>query len=192
MADSSPSPSAAPAPNPARLGTLYPAAPSTTRSATRSSRPGSRRRWGSSGRGRRSSSYPPTSRGSCQSRAVSPSPLSSAERPGSLLPPAEDLSGAAARYHAQTDPPACPLPLRSEMACACHDFYGEAVADVMPTLGTHFPMSDDEIAKMYPTIPRPLFRAPPLHFGNAPPQSQQCSRSCACAGAMSSSISSYR
>ena len=78
------------------------------------------------------------------------------------------------------------------MACACHDFYGEAVADVMPTLGTHFPMSDDEIAKMYPTIPRPLFRAPPLHFGNAPPQSQQCSRSCACAGAMSSSISSYR
>ena len=44
------------------------------------------------------------------------------------------------------------------MACAAYDYYGEAVTDVMPTLGTHAPMSDSEIAKMYPTIPASLFR----------------------------------
>ena len=45
-----------------------------------------------------------------------------------------------------------------ELACAAHAYYGGAVADVMPALGTHAPMTPSQIAKMYPTIPPALFR----------------------------------
>ena len=45
-----------------------------------------------------------------------------------------------------------------ELACAAHAFYGDALVDVMPTLGTHRPMTPEEIADMYPTIPAALFR----------------------------------
>ena len=45
-----------------------------------------------------------------------------------------------------------------ELACAAHAYYGGAVADVMPALGTHAPMTPAQIAKMYPTIPPELFR----------------------------------
>ena len=41
-----------------------------------------------------------------------------------------------------------------ELACAAHAYYGGAVADVMPALGTHAPMTPAQIAKMYPTIRR--------------------------------------
>ena len=37
-------------------------------------------------------------------------------------------------------------------------FYGERLADVLPALGTHKPMSDHEIAVMYGKTPRELFR----------------------------------
>ena len=37
-----------------------------------------------------------------------------------------------------------------ELACAAHAYYGGAVADVMPALGTHAPMTPAQIAKMYP------------------------------------------
>ena len=37
-------------------------------------------------------------------------------------------------------------------------FYGERLADVLPALGTHKPMSDTEIATMYGAVPRSLFR----------------------------------
>ena len=36
-----------------------------------------------------------------------------------------------------------------ELACAAHAYYGGAVADVMPALGTHAPMTPSQIAKMY-------------------------------------------
>jgi nickel-dependent lactate racemase len=45
-----------------------------------------------------------------------------------------------------------------ELACAAYEYYGEAVADVMPTLGTHTPMSASEVRRMYPSIPLALFR----------------------------------
>lgn len=38
------------------------------------------------------------------------------------------------------------------------DYYGGSLTDVMPAIGTHFPMTDDEIAAMFPGTPRHLFR----------------------------------
>ncbi len=39
-----------------------------------------------------------------------------------------------------------------------YDYYGQALTDIMPTLGTHTPMSPAEIAEMYPAVPESLFR----------------------------------
>jgi nickel-dependent lactate racemase len=39
-----------------------------------------------------------------------------------------------------------------------YDHYGQALTDVLPALGTHVPMPDWQIAKMYPGVPRALFR----------------------------------
>ncbi len=44
------------------------------------------------------------------------------------------------------------------LACAAADYFGDRLADVLPALGTHFPMSDEQIDRMYPTIPRDLIR----------------------------------
>lgn len=41
---------------------------------------------------------------------------------------------------------------------ATYDFFGSAVADVLPALGTHHPMTADEIADMYAGVPAALFR----------------------------------
>ncbi len=38
------------------------------------------------------------------------------------------------------------------------EYYGDALTDVMPALGTHEPMSGAEIASMYPGVPAALFR----------------------------------
>ncbi len=38
------------------------------------------------------------------------------------------------------------------------DFYGDAMTDVLPALGTHKAMTDEEIATMYGATPRGLFR----------------------------------
>jgi nickel-dependent lactate racemase len=38
------------------------------------------------------------------------------------------------------------------------EFYGDALTDVLPALGTHKPMTDHEIATMYGVTPRGLFR----------------------------------
>jgi len=38
------------------------------------------------------------------------------------------------------------------------EFYGDALTDVLPALGTHKPMTDHEIATMYGATPRGLFR----------------------------------
>ena len=45
--------------------------------------------------------------------------------------------------------------LLTEMAW---EFYGDRLADVLPALGTHKPMSDAEIAAMFGAVPRGLFR----------------------------------
>ena len=45
------------------------------------------------------------------------------------------------------------------LACAAAEYYGENLADVLPALGTHFPMSDAQLERMYPTVPRELIRA---------------------------------
>ncbi len=37
-------------------------------------------------------------------------------------------------------------------------YFGDAVTDVLPALGTHAPMSDEQIGLMYPAVPRHLFR----------------------------------
>lgn len=39
-----------------------------------------------------------------------------------------------------------------------YDWYGNALSDVMPALGTHSPMTDDQIAEMFGHTPRSLFR----------------------------------
>lgn len=44
------------------------------------------------------------------------------------------------------------------LACAAAGHYGPSLADVLPALGTHFPMTDEELDVMYPTIPRDLIR----------------------------------
>ncbi|MCF8224290.1 MAG: lactate racemase domain-containing protein [Bacteroidales bacterium] len=38
------------------------------------------------------------------------------------------------------------------------DYYGENMTDILPALGTHAPMSEKELKKMYGDIPRSLFR----------------------------------
>ncbi|HNW60406.1 MAG TPA: lactate racemase domain-containing protein [bacterium] len=45
-----------------------------------------------------------------------------------------------------------------EIACAAWEYYGRNLTEVLPALGTHKPMSDAEIAAMFPSIPPRLFR----------------------------------
>ncbi len=39
-----------------------------------------------------------------------------------------------------------------------YDYYGKALTDILPSIGTHFAMTDEEIEKMYKGIPKDLFR----------------------------------
>ncbi|MDR1381485.1 MAG: lactate racemase domain-containing protein [Tannerella sp.] len=39
-----------------------------------------------------------------------------------------------------------------------YEYYGERLTDVLPALGTHFPMTDAEVGKMFPGVPKSLFR----------------------------------
>jgi nickel-dependent lactate racemase len=45
-----------------------------------------------------------------------------------------------------------------ELTCRAHQYYGNALTDIMPALGTHRPMTAEEIAIMYPGVPASLFR----------------------------------
>ncbi len=45
-----------------------------------------------------------------------------------------------------------------ELTCLCYQLLGERVTDVMPALGTHDPMSDVELDKMFPGLPHHLIR----------------------------------
>lgn len=45
-----------------------------------------------------------------------------------------------------------------EITCLCHELLGDAVADIMPALGTHSPMKPDALEHMFPGVPLELFR----------------------------------
>lgn len=45
-----------------------------------------------------------------------------------------------------------------ELTCMTHDYFGDAVCDVLPALGTHTPMTDEQIRHMYPGLPPELIR----------------------------------
>ena len=45
-----------------------------------------------------------------------------------------------------------------ELTCIVYDHLGERLTDVMPALGTHFPMPDWQLERMFPTVPKSLFR----------------------------------
>ncbi len=45
-----------------------------------------------------------------------------------------------------------------EITAMLYDYYGEKLTDIMPAIGTHAPMSDDEINRMFPGVPREIFR----------------------------------
>jgi len=44
------------------------------------------------------------------------------------------------------------------LTCLTHEYYGDRLVDVMPALGTHFPMADWQLAKMFPGVPKTLIR----------------------------------
>jgi nickel-dependent lactate racemase len=52
------------------------------------------------------------------------------------------------RFHSQAGP----------LTCMAHAHYGEAMVDVMPALGTHVPMSAEQLDRMFPGLPHDLIR----------------------------------
>jgi len=44
------------------------------------------------------------------------------------------------------------------LTCLTHEYFGDRLTDVMPALGTHVAMSDQQIERMYPGVPKRLFR----------------------------------
>jgi nickel-dependent lactate racemase len=45
-----------------------------------------------------------------------------------------------------------------ELTRSASEYYGSKLADVLPALGTHTPMTDDQIADMFAGVPKTLFR----------------------------------
>ncbi|TVR73045.1 MAG: DUF2088 domain-containing protein [Marinilabiliales bacterium] len=45
-----------------------------------------------------------------------------------------------------------------ELTAMVGDYYGRTLTDILPALGTHFPMTGEELDKMYPGVPHSLFR----------------------------------
>ncbi len=45
-----------------------------------------------------------------------------------------------------------------EITVLCHEILGDAVADIMPALGTHSPMKAEQLEHMFPGVPQQLFR----------------------------------
>ena len=44
------------------------------------------------------------------------------------------------------------------LTCLTYDYFGDRLSDVMPALGTHAPMTDWQIERMFPALPRGLIR----------------------------------
>lgn len=47
--------------------------------------------------------------------------------------------------------------MAGELTCSAYKYYGKRVSAILPALGTHAPMSNGEIDKMFPGIPGELF-----------------------------------
>jgi nickel-dependent lactate racemase len=45
-----------------------------------------------------------------------------------------------------------------EITQLVYEYYGDRLTEILPATGTHYPMMEDEIAKMYGEIPRSLFK----------------------------------
>lgn len=45
-----------------------------------------------------------------------------------------------------------------DLTTLIHDYYGDRLTDVLPALGTHTPMSRQQLNSMYPGVPHDLFR----------------------------------
>ncbi|MDH3717704.1 MAG: D-mannonate epimerase [Planctomycetota bacterium] len=45
-----------------------------------------------------------------------------------------------------------------KLTCIAHDYYGDRLVDVLPALGTHFPMQAWQLDRMFPTLPASLIR----------------------------------
>lgn len=45
-----------------------------------------------------------------------------------------------------------------ELTCMTNDYYEDSLVDILPALGTHAPMSTDQLDAMYPGIPASKFR----------------------------------
>lgn len=52
------------------------------------------------------------------------------------------------RFHSQA----------GKLSCMAYRYFGKAVTDVMPALGTHSAMTAEQISEMFPEIPQELFR----------------------------------
>ena len=52
------------------------------------------------------------------------------------------------RFHSQA----------GKLTCMIHDHYGDSLTDVMPALGTHGPMPDWQLERMFPSLPKSLIR----------------------------------
>ncbi|MBI5690497.1 MAG: DUF2088 domain-containing protein [Verrucomicrobia bacterium] len=52
------------------------------------------------------------------------------------------------RFHSQA----------GRLTCLVHEYYGDRLVDVLPALGTHSPMTAEQIHEMFPTVPTGLFR----------------------------------
>lgn len=44
------------------------------------------------------------------------------------------------------------------LTCQLHELLGDKLVDVMPALGTHFAMNDEQLSRMFPTLPKSLVR----------------------------------
>ena len=49
-----------------------------------------------------------------------------------------------------------------QLTCMAYEFYGSAMTDIMPALGTHVPMPEWQLDKMFPGVPHDLIR--PHHW----------------------------
>lgn len=45
-----------------------------------------------------------------------------------------------------------------DLTCMTYEYFGERLTDVMPALGTHVPMTDWQLEKMFPVLPKSLIR----------------------------------
>jgi len=48
--------------------------------------------------------------------------------------------------------------MAGRITCMVHQYYGDRLTDVLPALGTHAPMSAEQLARMFPELPQQLIR----------------------------------